>query len=81
MAQTFSPTVSSMPDSAAPIASPSQLFLATEVDPKPGMTTGNLTFIPLSCPICLSSFALGKMALSGSGSTPCAPTHVPIMVK
>ena len=66
---------------AAPMASPSQFCLATFVDPMPGMTNGTLSLIPLSCPMAVSIVTLGKVALSGSASTPWAPTAVPIIMK
>ena len=40
MPTTFSPMVRPVPASAEPIASPSQLFLATLVEPMPGMIQG-----------------------------------------
>ena len=81
IATTFSPIVNIIPDRAAPIASPSQLFLAILVEPNPGITTGNLTLIPLFAPIFCSKFTFGKIALSGSASIPMAPTAVPIILK
>ncbi|MEA1895544.1 MAG: hypothetical protein U9N36_10175 [Euryarchaeota archaeon] len=39
--QTFSPIVSGIPKIAHPTASPSQLFLATAVEPIPGTMNGS----------------------------------------
>ncbi len=70
-----------MPESAAPTASPSQLFFATAVEPRPGILRGSLSLIPLSLPIFLSRFTFEKIALSLSASIPIAPITVPKMLK
>ncbi|MBA7588843.1 hypothetical protein ES708_30913 [subsurface metagenome] len=79
--QTFSPIVEIIPEIAAPMARPSQLFFAMFVDPSPGITTGIFTLIPLSCPNFCSILTFSKRAMSESASIPCAPLQVPSIVK
>ena len=81
MPQTFSPMVRMAPEMAAPPASPSQLFLATLVEPMPAMTNGSLSLRSLLRPILVSTETFSKVALSLSAGTPQAPSAVPMMLK
>jgi hypothetical protein len=55
---------------AVPMARPSQLFLATLVDPRPGTTKGSFSLMSLALPMVVSVVTFSKVALSLSASQP-----------
>jgi hypothetical protein len=81
MPQTFSPTTTRMPETAAPAATSSQLTRAMSVEPRAPEMTGKSRRRPPSAPAVVEQSTAGKVATSGSAATPMAPTQVPWMLK
>jgi len=78
MPQTFSPTVMMAPANAAPMAKPSQLTLATSVEPNAPVNIGTFSGMPATF---VDTSAFSKRAMSLLGSMPSAPNKDAWMLK